>query len=345
MCIVGWVEQGRVGRQSLCEATAEHTCVGATKQRQGQCVCLKSLLLRYCPTERFFASPQRQWEPQLDLSFGRESQGSGWAPVACGFPALVNLPWWFCDSRWMLWLWETVVLEQDMFVGPEAHPMECWVRENRGSEAAPCKRVCVGSRAWGGVCFWCLWLFLLEFSSDGFYPPATPTCMGLEGGPPCELVPDRVVAKVSIASLPFWHLVWDQKPQCSVVCTAVICIIAVFLAAAHGCLHCTGSPAFLQGECALGLCNRPGTVFGIKLSALLSITDPYITHIIRSIVQNRSRKNLKRASSSLFRGKAVPGLCLEKGVWEEAISFMWPAGTLGKSVKLWGAWALQRKKN
>lgn len=54
------------------------------------------------------------------------------------------------------------------------------------------------------------WLFLLEFSSDGFFPPATPNCMGLEGGLPCEMVPDRALARVSTASLPFWHHVWDR---------------------------------------------------------------------------------------------------------------------------------------
>lgn len=46
-----------------------------------------------------------------------------------------------------------------------------------------------------------------------FYPPATPNCMGWEGELFCEVVPDRVVAKVRTASLPVWHLVWDQQPS------------------------------------------------------------------------------------------------------------------------------------
>lgn len=58
--------------------------------------------------------------------------------------------------------------------------------------------------------------------------------MGLKGGPPCEMGPGRVVAEVSAASLPFWHLIWDQQPKCPVVCTAVIPIIAVLLGAAQG---------------------------------------------------------------------------------------------------------------
>lgn len=36
---------------------------------------------------------------------------------------------------------------------------------------------------------------------------------------------------------------------------------------------------------------------------LLSVAAPYIIHVIHSIVQNRSEKDLKRASSSLFHDK------------------------------------------
>ena len=128
--------------------------------------------------------------------------------------------------------------------------------------------------------------------------------------------PERVTGEVDAASLPFWHCVWNQQPKSSVVCTAVIHIIAALLGAASGwsVLHLLSScpsrkvlSGALQWACKW--------LLGQAVCSSVYHSPLCYTYIcIHSIVRNRSEKDLKRASSSLFRDKsAVPGLHLGKG--------------------------------